>query len=190
MPGEPSTRPCGLVPLGEGGVIICGGVADIGFDDIPTALAVLEPVQADRVRGRVLQDQDALGKATPQLGEQAEGAAHALGVAGSVTCPRSMLDELEVVEKEPVHPGGIEPRRHMLEEQAAMVPVYLRTVYAGDSVLHGGGLREQLNELRRTVLGGFDSQGDRLLADMRAVLREPHPQTGSPVPPARRWLGP
>jgi CheY-like chemotaxis protein len=60
--------------------------------------------------------------------------------------------------------------------------------HGGDS-LHGGGLREQLNELRRTVLGGFDSQGDRLLADMRAVLREPHPQTGSPLPPARgTWL--
>jgi CheY-like chemotaxis protein len=61
--------------------------------------------------------------------------------------------------------------------------------HGSDSLLHGGGLREQLNELRRTVLGGFDSQGDRLLADMRAVLREPHPQTGSAMPPPRgAWL--
>lgn len=40
-----------------------------------------------------------------------------------------------------------------------------------DAALHSSGLREQLNELRRTVLAGFDSQGDRLLADMRTVLQ-------------------
>jgi CheY-like chemotaxis protein len=61
--------------------------------------------------------------------------------------------------------------------------------HMADAALHSGGLREQLNELRRTVLAGFDSQGDRLLADMRTVLQEPHPRT---VPPARAahpaWL--
>lgn len=62
--------------------------------------------------------------------------------------------------------------------------------YVGEPGLHGGGLREQLNDLRRTVLAGFDSQGDRLLADMRAALRETHPpQTEAPVVPVRRpWL--
>ena len=50
-------------------------------------------------------------------------------------------------------------------------------------------VREQLNELRRTVLAGFDSQGDRLLADVRAVLREPHPPAGAPALAVRRtWL--
>jgi CheY-like chemotaxis protein len=49
-------------------------------------------------------------------------------------------------------------------------------------------LREQLLDLRRTVLSGFDSQGDRLLADMRTVLQE-HPPTAPAEPPARHaWL--
>jgi CheY-like chemotaxis protein len=61
--------------------------------------------------------------------------------------------------------------------------------HAADAALHGGGLREQLNELRRTVLTGFDSQGDRLLADMRTVLQELHPRAVSPVRTARSaWL--
>ena len=49
---------------------------------------------------------------------------------------------------------------------------------------NSGALREQLMDLRRTVLSGFDSQGDRLLADMRSVLQELHPRTA--LPPARR----
>jgi CheY-like chemotaxis protein len=52
---------------------------------------------------------------------------------------------------------------------------------AADAAAHGGGLREQLNELRRTVLTGFDSQGDRLLADMRTVLQEALPRRVSPA---------
>ena len=54
----------------------------------------------------------------------------------------------------------------------------------------GGALREQLIELRRTVLAGFDNQGDRLLADMRTVLQDLHsppPTPGSSAPP-RAWL--
>jgi hypothetical protein len=40
------------------------------------------------------------------------------------------------------------------------------------------------------VLSGFDSQGDRLLADMRSVLHEQHPRTGPAEPQALRsaWL--
>ena len=51
-------------------------------------------------------------------------------------------------------------------------------------------LREQLLDLRRTVLSGFDSQGDRLLADVRSVLQEPHPRTAPADARARRslWL--
>ena len=37
-------------------------------------------------------------------------------------------------------------------------------------------LREQLHDLRRTILAGFDSQGDRLLADLHTVLQEPQAQ--------------
>ena len=51
---------------------------------------------------------------------------------------------------------------------------------------NSGALREQLTDLRRTVLSGFDSQGDRLLADMRSVLQELHPPAPAAVP-ARPW---
>jgi CheY-like chemotaxis protein len=62
-------------------------------------------------------------------------------------------------------------------------------VHALDSTNHGAGLREQLTDLRRTVLSGFDAQGDRLLADMRAALHELHPPTvAAVVPPRRPWL--
>jgi CheY-like chemotaxis protein len=58
-----------------------------------------------------------------------------------------------------------------------------------DAPLSGGLLREQLTELRRTVLAGFDSQGDRLLADLRTVLKDlpPHATPGE-LPPGRAWL--
>jgi len=58
-----------------------------------------------------------------------------------------------------------------------------------DTPLSGGLLREQLTELRRTVLAGFDSQGDRLLADLRTVLKELPPHTApAELPPGRAWL--
>ena len=57
-----------------------------------------------------------------------------------------------------------------------------------DAPLSGGLLREQLTELRRTVLAGFDSQGDRLLADLRTVLKDLPPQaTPSELPPGGAW---
>jgi CheY-like chemotaxis protein len=57
-----------------------------------------------------------------------------------------------------------------------------------DWPLPAGALREQLTDLRRTVLAAFDSQGDRLLADMRTVLQEQHTPSVTPLPPARAWL--
>jgi CheY-like chemotaxis protein len=65
-------------------------------------------------------------------------------------------------------------------------------LHGPDPALPAAALREQLIDLRRTVLAGFDSQGDRLLADMRAVLHEPHPAAVG-LPPAapravRPWL--
>jgi CheY-like chemotaxis protein len=58
-----------------------------------------------------------------------------------------------------------------------------------DAPLSGGLLREQLTELRRTVLAGFDSQGDRLLADLRTVLQDLPPHATATEPPAGRvWV--
>jgi CheY-like chemotaxis protein len=59
--------------------------------------------------------------------------------------------------------------------------------HAFDNPFNSGALREQLTDLRRTVLSGFDSQGDRLLADMRTVLQELHPPLPPTVTPARPW---
>jgi CheY-like chemotaxis protein len=57
------------------------------------------------------------------------------------------------------------------------------------SLYADGTLREQLLDLRRTVLSCFDSQGDRLLADMRSVLHEQAPHLASqPLPAPRPWL--
>ncbi len=55
--------------------------------------------------------------------------------------------------------------------------------HAFDTAFNSGALREQLTDLRRTVLSGFDSQGDRLLADVRSVLQDLHPHP----PRLRQW---
>ena len=61
--------------------------------------------------------------------------------------------------------------------------------HAVDISFNSGALREQLTDLRRTVLSGFDSQGDRLLADMRSVLQDLPPQPSAPATaaPGRSW---
>ena len=59
--------------------------------------------------------------------------------------------------------------------------------HAFDNPFNSGALREQLTDLRRTVLSGFDSQGDRLLADMRNVLQELHPPAPAAAAPTRPW---
>ena len=58
--------------------------------------------------------------------------------------------------------------------------------HAFDNPFNSGALREQLTDLRRTVLSGFDSQGDRLLADMRSVLQDLHPPPPA-LTPTRPW---
>ena len=61
--------------------------------------------------------------------------------------------------------------------------------FAYDGTASGTLLREQLVDLRRAVLSGFESQGDRLLADMRTVLEELRPAPDVPALQARRtWL--
>ncbi|HEY6458353.1 MAG TPA: response regulator [Steroidobacteraceae bacterium] len=62
-------------------------------------------------------------------------------------------------------------------------------LHGPDPALPAAALREQLLDLRRTVLAGFDSQGDRLLADVRAVLHESHPPAVGPPPPAAPRTG-
>jgi CheY-like chemotaxis protein len=58
-----------------------------------------------------------------------------------------------------------------------------------DSSLSSSALREQLTDLRRAILAGFDGQGDRLLADLRTVLQDQHPSAASAAsPPRRPWL--
>jgi CheY-like chemotaxis protein len=61
--------------------------------------------------------------------------------------------------------------------------------HAAETSFNSGALREQLTDLRRTVLSGFDSQGDRLLADVRSVLQDlqPHPPMPAAVTPGRPW---
>jgi CheY-like chemotaxis protein len=65
-------------------------------------------------------------------------------------------------------------------------------LHSHDPALPAAALREQLIDLRRTVLAGFDAQGDRLLADMRAVLHEQPPAALGGPPGAPRaglpWL--
>ncbi len=53
--------------------------------------------------------------------------------------------------------------------------------YPHEPSFNSGALREQLTDLRRTVLSGFDAQGDRLLADMRSVLQALQPQPAAPA---------
>ncbi len=125
---------------------------------------------------------------TSQEGELYVGQARALGAIGVLPKEVKPADVTKVL-----YQLNLAVERRGLDTVATIGDDHHASTYplthGGDSTLHGGGLREQLNELRRTVLSGFDSQGDRLLADMRAVLREPHPQTSSPVPPARgAWL--
>jgi len=60
--------------------------------------------------------------------------------------------------------------------------------HAFEMPFNNGALREQLTDLRRTVLSGFDAQGDRLLADMRGVLHELHPPPpAAALPASRPW---
>jgi hypothetical protein len=110
---------------------------------------------------------------TSQEGELYVGQARALGAIGVLPKQIKLADVTKVlyqlhlaVDRRGTDPGiftgdDIHTSTHPLN-------------HAADAALHGGPLREQLNELRRTVLAGFDSQGDRLLADMRTVLQEPH----------------
>ena len=112
---------------------------------------------------------------TSQEGELYVGQARALGAIGVLPKQIKLADVTKVLYQLhlAVDRRGADPSIFSSDElHTSTHPL----THAADAALHGGALREQLNELRRTVLAGFDSQGDRLLADMRTVLQEPQPR--------------
>ncbi len=109
---------------------------------------------------------------TSQEGELYVGQARALGAIGVLPKQVKLADVTKVlyqlnlaVERRGAEPGSVTVAEPHGFAHAAN--------HAADQGLHTGALREQLTELRRTILAGFDSQGDRLLADLRTVLQEP-----------------
>ena len=129
---------------------------------------------------------------TSQEGELYVGQARALGAIGVMPKQVKPADVTKVLYQLHLAVDRRSARNQQLPRgrgHRCRRPTHHEPTYAFDAGFNSGGLREQLNELRRTVLAGFDSQGDRLLADMRTVLQEPHPRT---VPPARAahpaWL--
>jgi CheY-like chemotaxis protein len=138
---------------------------------------------------------------TSQEGELYVGQARALGAIGVLPKQIKPADVTKVLYQLNL---AVDRRS---SEQSSFRPVVENLSAAADDAfahtsthpLHGpephlpaAALREQLIDLRRTVLAGFDAQGDRLLADMRAVLQEPHPPAVGPPPaaprPVRPWL--
>jgi CheY-like chemotaxis protein len=129
---------------------------------------------------------------TSQEGELYVGQARALGAIGVMPKQVKPADVTKVLYQLNL---AVDRRS---SDQTSFRPVELVGA-ANDDQHHGstypslhaeGTVREQLLELRRTVLSGFDSQGDRLLADMRTVLQEQHPRSAAvdPQPPRSAWL--
>ncbi|HTY94769.1 MAG TPA: response regulator [Steroidobacteraceae bacterium] len=113
---------------------------------------------------------------TSQEGEVYVGQARALGAIGVLPKQIKPADVTKVL----YQLNLAEDRRSGVAEDAH--------VQVLEPAPHTGPLREQLNELRRMVLAGFDSQGDRLLADMRTVLQELRPIAAKPAAARSAWL--
>jgi CheY-like chemotaxis protein len=118
---------------------------------------------------------------TSQEGELYVGQARALGAIGVMPKQVKPADVTKVLYQLNL---AVDRRSN---DPSSLRPVELIGA-ANDDPHHGsthpslyteGTLREQLLDLRRTVLSGFDSQGDRLLADMRTALHEQHPRAES-----------
>jgi CheY-like chemotaxis protein len=130
---------------------------------------------------------------TSQEGELYVGQARALGAIGVLPKQIKPADVTKVlyqlnlaVDRRSNDQGSLRPIVENLSAGADDVYSHTGTypLHAPDP-LPASALREQLIDLRRTVLAGFDAQGDRLLADVRAVLHEPpHPPAGGPPAPA------
>ena len=133
---------------------------------------------------------------TSQEGELYVGQARALGAIGVLPKQIQAADVTKVLyqlnlatERRSTEQASFRPamETHGTGDDDAHAHASIHPLlHASDSALNVGALREQLNDLRRMVLAGFDSQGDRLLADMHAVLRELHPQAVTPAPAAGR----
>ncbi|HEV2700794.1 MAG TPA: response regulator [Steroidobacteraceae bacterium] len=129
---------------------------------------------------------------TSQEGELYVGQARALGAIGVLPKQIKPADVTKVL-----YQLNLAADRRS-NEQGSFRPVELIGAANDDqhhtsthpSLYTEGTLREQLLDLRRTVLSGFDSQGDRLLADMRTVLHEQQPRSAPEEALAQRaaWL--
>ncbi|HEX3838237.1 MAG TPA: response regulator [Steroidobacteraceae bacterium] len=137
---------------------------------------------------------------TSQEGELYVGQARALGAIGVLPKQIKPADVTKVlyqlnlaVDRRSSDQTSFRP---VVESLSADDDRYAHTsthpLHGPDPALPAAALREQLIDLRRTVLAGFDAQGDRLLADIRAVLHEPHPPVAGAPPaaprPALAWL--
>ncbi len=129
---------------------------------------------------------------TSQEGELYVGQARALGAIGVLPKQIKPADVTKVLYQLNL---AVDRRSN---EQTSFRPVELIGAANDDqhhasthpSLYTEGTLREQLLDLRRTVLSGFDSQGDRLLADVRTVLQEQHPRAAPEESEVQRaaWL--
>ena len=138
---------------------------------------------------------------TSQEGELYVGQARALGAIGVLPKQIKPADVTKVLYQLNLagdrRSGEQTSFRPVVETLSAVADdAYAHTsthpLHGSDAPLPAAALREQLIDLRRTVLAGFDAQGDRLLADVRAVLHEPHPLVVGPPPAEPRavlpWL--
>src|SRR5579864_3164584 len=129
---------------------------------------------------------------TSQEGELYVGQARALGAIGVLPKQIKQADVTKVLYQLhlAVDRRGVEQGTFRPVELIGAANDDLHHASTHPSLFTEGTLREQLLDLRRTVLSGFDSQGDRLLADMRTVLQEQHPRTAPEDLPAQRaaWL--
>jgi CheY-like chemotaxis protein len=135
---------------------------------------------------------------TSQEGELYVGQARALGAIGVLPKQIKPADVTKVlyqlnlaVDRRSSDQSSFRPIVETLSAGADDVYAHTSThpLHAPEPALPAAALREQLIDLRRTVLAGFDAQGDRLLADIRAVLHEPHPAApGRPAAAPRARL--
>jgi CheY-like chemotaxis protein len=135
---------------------------------------------------------------TSQEGELYVGQARALGAIGVLPKQIKPADVTKVlyqlnlaIDRRSADQTSFRPAVETLSATADDAYGHTGThpLHASDPTLPAAALREQLIDLRRTVLAGFDAQGDRLLADMRAVLHEqPAPPVGPPPAVPRAGL--
>jgi CheY-like chemotaxis protein len=136
---------------------------------------------------------------TSQEGEVYVGQARALGAIGVLPKQIKPADVTKVlyqlnlaVDRRSNEQTSFRPLVETIDSANDDPPSHSGTYPAlhADGTHSAAALREQLLDLRRTVLSGFDSQGDRLLADMRSVLHElpPHAAPVAAQPRRAAWL--